>query len=162
MASTSISSSNNIFSSFILDLTYWLFSLFSLQTFFPIDCTVYNILHRRQEERKLPPTTDPSSTFPYIFLFSRSQISLREWSSIIQFLLTPNSTVVLPLHPPLHWNSHCWDHSDFLAARSIWHFRKCKSFLPTSFSFSVISTSYDYLYFMNRKLICCMLIWSWS
>lgn len=136
--STSTLSSNNIFSWFILDLSYWFFSLSSLQISFPIDSTMYNILHRRQEERKLLPTTDPSSTFPYIFLFSQSQISLREWSSIIQFLLTPNSTAILPLHPLLHWNSSCWGHSDFLAAKSIWHFRKYKSFPSTSFIFSII------------------------
>lgn len=162
MASTSPSSSNNIFSWFILDLSYWFLSLSSLQISFPIDSTVYNILHRRQEERKLPPTTDPSSTFPYIFLFSQSQIYLRKWSSIIQFLLTPNSTATLPFHPPLHWNSSCWGHSDFPAARSIWHFRKYKSFPPTFFSFSIISTLYCYLFFMNRKLICWKLIWSRS
>lgn len=160
VASTSTSSSNSIFSWFILDLSYWFFSLSSFQISFPIDSTVYNILQRRQEERKLPPTTDPLSTFPYRFLFSQSQISLRVWSSIIQFPLTPNSTAILPL--PLHWNSSCWGHGEFLAATSIWNFRKYKSFPPTSFSFSIISTLYCYLYFMNRKLICWKLIWSRS
>ena len=69
------SSLDNMSCWIIFDLSYWFFSIFSLQIFFPIDSTASNIFYWKQEERKLPPTRHPSSTLPCICPLSQSQIS---------------------------------------------------------------------------------------